>query len=913
MTAVQFYLTVELARDVVFALGKLGVVHFRDLNAQLTSFQRNFVAEIRNLDAVDSQLAFVHAMMQKYDSLQQDPFNNLGADVAPLLSSSDMDQLREDVDVVHGRISHLDDSFRRLLLQRAEIIENRHVLHAIEEFHNGSARVGAPSVPGSRISDDLRRFEIDSDEEALLDRPVELSDDEDAGANFDDLLFGCIAGTIQRQKVPILRKILWRTLRGNHYFNDVAIDESLPGTSNLDEVHKNVFVIYIHGDYLLLRVKRIVQLLDGRIFENVGGNAATRASALSELNARFADLSSVVDSTRSHLITELLFTHEKYADWYYTVHKERAIYEVLNMFDEDSTRRCLVAEGWVPLSEVESVRKTLRSLVRQRLGELALDLSTDTFADGENGTMHDIATFGSGSDDDDDDDPSYDFVAVVNELRTNRVPPTFHRTNKFTAGFQLIVDTYGISTYREVNPGLATIITFPFMFAIMFGDLGHGFIVFLVALFFIVNERKFDAMRQKDEIFAMAYSGRYIILLMGLFSMYTGLMYNDVFSKSMTLFKSGWKIEYPQDYDFSKNGPQMLEATKLNSTYPFGIDWMWHGAENGLLFTNSYKMKMSILMGYVHMNYSLMFSLVNYRFFQSKVDIIGNFIPGFLFMQSIFGYLSLTIVYKWCVDWLGTGRQPPGLLNMLINMFLAPGSIDDHLYSGQAIVQVILVLVALACVPWLLIYKPYVLRRENNRALALGYKNVDLQKNHSIQLQEEEEALDRMVADVGHGTLDPDNANDDDLQMANFTMPVEFEPMAHGSGGHGGNSEEEFNLMDVVIHQVIHTIEFCLNCVSHTASYLRLWALSLAHAQLSQVLWTMTLQNAFGLTGPSGIIMTVFLFGLWFVLTVCILVLMEGTSAMLHSLRLHWVEAMSKFFEGEGYLYEPFSFNNIEL
>ncbi|KAM3859646.1 V-type proton ATPase 116 kDa subunit a isoform 9-T9 [Diretmus argenteus] len=699
-----------------------------------------------------------------------------------------------------------------------------------------------PEVPFPRDMIDL-----EMEDPNLLEESSALMEGSEGGRGAP-LRLGFVAGVISRERIPTFERMLWRVCRGNVFLRQAEIEDPLEDPATGDQVHKSVFIIFFQGDQLKNRVKKICEGFRASLYP-CPETPQERKEMLAGVNTRIDDLQMVLNQTEDHRQRVLQAASKTMRVWFIKVRKMKAIYHTLNLCNIDVTQKCLIAEVWCPISDLDSIQFALRR-----------------------GTERSGSTVPS----------------ILNRMQTKQTPPTFNKTNKFTSGFQNIVDAYGIGNYREINPAPYTIITFPFLFAVMFGDMGHGVLMTGAALYLVIRESRLLSQKSDNEMFNMVFAGRYIILLMGLFSIYTGIIYNDCFSKSLNMFGSGWSVRpmfNPKGGNWSfetLDGNAVLQLDPavpgvFNGPYPLGIDPIWNIATNKLTFLNSFKMKMSVILGVIHMLFGVTLSLFNHLYFKKPLNIFLGFIPEIIFMFSLFGYLILLVFYKWTAYDAFTSKDAPSLLIHFINMCLFNYSdpTNKPLYRGQMGIQVLLVLIALACVPCMLIVKTMVLRRQH-----LWKKHLGTQKFGGVR--------------VGNG-------------------PTEDEAgiMDHDHLSQHSEDGDEFDFGDVAVHQAIHTIEYCLGCISNTASYLRLWALSLAHAQLSEVLWSMVMHLGLSSRSGGGFFGLTIIFSAFAILTVCILLIMEGLSAFLHALRLHWVEFQNKFYTGQGFKFVPFSFESI--
>ncbi|CAL8355088.1 unnamed protein product [Merluccius merluccius] len=802
---VQLFLQSGSAYSCVSELGELGLVEFRDLNPNINSFQRRFVGEVRRCEELEKTFNYLE---QQINRSLSPPLRGPLPPPCPMPSAPQPRELitiEEESERLATELKEVSSNRDRMRAQLTQLCQYQGVL---TQTHSLAASQG-PILP--------------QENQGLFDRR-------------HDVHLSFVAGVVHPWKAPSFERLLWRACRGYIIVDFREMEGRLEHPDTGEMVQWTVFLISYWGDQIGQKVKKICDCFRTQTFA-YPESTSEREDILRGLHGRIEDIKTVLSQTEAFLQQLLVRAVAVLPQWRVRVQKCKAVEMVLNLCSPSD--KCLIAEAWCPVAKLPELQSALREGGRKS---------------------------GSGVD------------SFHNRLPCSIEPPTLFPINSFTAGFQNIVEAYGVASYREVNPALYTIITFPFLFAVMFGDMGHGLLMALMALYLVLEEKNPKMKNSSNEIFRMMFGGRYLILLMGLFSMYTGTIYNECFSRGVSPFNSGWHVE-PM-FKANKWNASVLagnsflsmnpvEPGVFTNPYPFGIDPVWGMANNKLTFLNSYKMKMSVIIGIIHMSFGVCLSFFNYKNRGQVSSIFLVLLPELFFMLCLFGYLVFMVIYKWIVFKSDQAQKAPSILIHFIDMFLFtenPG--NELLYHGQMVVQKVLVVLALCSVPVLLLGKP-------------TYEYIKYKRRCRISDEERSPLVENGSINTRQGEVEEEE------------------------------EEETFDAADVFMHQAIHTIEYCLGCISNTASYLRLWALSLAHSQLSEVLWVMVMRNGLKWQGYTGSVALFVFFCFFAILTVAILLVMEGLSAFLHALRLHWVEFQNKFYSGVGYKLSPFCFTAL--
>ncbi|KAJ0409033.1 hypothetical protein ATCC90586_000620 [Pythium insidiosum] len=865
MEYISLIVNEDAAHDCVQKLGGLGVMEFTDLNPELTPFQRRYVSYVKRCDEMERKLRYFEGELSKFNIAPKsagtvDQFLQGSADIrygsqdTAVRALDTLERMLEDKEQELLQLNSMHEKLTREYNERKELQE---IISRAGEFFE----IDLPDVPLTRRSASSR-----TSSRSLATpmgygfNPAAAAGGMGIGAAGDQeatLRFRNITGVVPADERLKFERMVFRTTRGNCFSRFSPIEEPITDPSTGSPVEKHAFVIFFQSTFIENKLRKICDAFHARLYTLPSMD--DRAAILNLIQTNNAELNQsnlILRRNRESCILLCRDLAEQLESWKWSVLQEKATYHTLNMFRADVSGM-LRAEGWVIKSALDSVR---REVTR----------------------AHNA------------DDKSMPSLVDRMPLPWPE-PPTYFETNKYTEAFQQFVETYGCPRYREINPSVFTTITFPFLFGVMYGDIGHGFCVFLFGMYLILTEKRLEK-GNMGEMMSSIYGGRYMITMMGAFAIYAGFIYNDFFALALNLF--GSKFAYPDCLEsedrelkceamFNINGKlSPVNATDVANganVYSFGLDPIWKTTENELLFFNSFKMKLSVILGIIQMLFGIFLKGLNAVYFRDFATFFFDFLPQLVFSVALFFYMVILIVMKWSIDWTErmkhevcpfnfegpkTGCRPPALVNTLINIALNPTAVEDPMFDGQLKTQQTLLLLAAISVPAMLVIKPVYLKF-THRAPPPVRHHID-----------DEEDNEHTAHHAGHG---------------------------HGGHGHGGHGEE-FEFGEVFIHQAIETIEFVLGMVSNTASYLRLWALSLAHSELSTVFWEKAMLSSIN----SDSFIAIFIgFAVFAAVTFGVILTMDMLECFLHALRLHWVEFQNKFFKADGHKFHPFSFKQV--
>lgn len=600
------------------AVGLLNSVHFNDENKETPQVSREFYSEMKRCDELSSKLGFIYKQIEKaklevtHAPQPDDSFRKINEEQQNRPKHTRFNQIESLIEERHQVLDDQVTSSQQVQNNLNSLCEQLHTYRMVRKFLPKEFELSSQAPPAQLQENVL----LIPNETRTQKQPSQIG-------------FRYIGGIIDSGKAGILNKMVHRISRGNaitltgniEYEYDSKRKPIAPLVDpETDQVlYKSVFLIVYSrscgsNEAMRLKLFRIIDSFDSPRFE-IPESPNEFSRIYSEVAVNLAQAQEILDKTKKgikNLLKGFLAPSAHLGcsmieELRMIIVKEKSIYSHVNLMKRKD--RMYYGRVWISEKREAEFLKTIETLKTAARPEIKL---------------------------------------ISHPKAMGLKPPTFFQTNEFTSSFQEIVNTYGTPRYKEVNPGLFTIGTFPLLFGIMFGDVLHGAV--LVGLFGYMILWK-EEIQKTNGVFKPVLPARYMLFMMGCCATYFGSLYNDAGSFPMAFFSSCYE-------DGEKND---------DCVYGWGLDPAWGVSENHITFTNSLKMKLAVIFGITHMSWGIIQKGSNAVYFKSFVDFFFEFLPQIVFFLGLFGYMLICIFIKWATFW-GNGSSAPSIISIFISI-----------------------------------------------------------------------------------------------------------------------------------------------------------------------------------------------------------------------------------------------------
>lgn len=241
MSLVRVYFESVAAESTIEELGRAVIFQLEDLNEGVSPFQRAYAADVRRCDDIQRRLRFLFEEAEM-DMDDEDLRRDVEHREEPVVFSR-LEDLDAHLLAVEYSLKELNAHSKSMKEHYRELVELKMVLETCQEIFHESSRSVVPDLDQTHEKKTFAQKVKDfTSPEKSIARALEKEPTLYSGSH----LLGFFAGVIDTKKKMSFERVLFRSIKGNHFVRSVDVDDG-----------KSVFIIFMTGSSAKEKVSRI--------------------------------------------------------------------------------------------------------------------------------------------------------------------------------------------------------------------------------------------------------------------------------------------------------------------------------------------------------------------------------------------------------------------------------------------------------------------------------------------------------------------------------------------------------------------------------------------------------------------------------------------------------------------------------